>query len=654
MSKYIFNSKVLLVSSPSDFISLPSIALGSLKSLLDQAGVSCNIWESNLVFAQLFGYENYVKVQSTYFRMLPWERIFAHFLFDSNALPSDSEYIRAMIQIHGDNNLLTEESLTELLIKAKSSADVFFKDLKSYYDLSSVKVVGFSTTFGLIPALSIAKHIKEEYPEMKVILGGAYCNDEMGLALLNRFPFTDVVFHGEADNLLVNVVKDLLVGKAPEGYDAISFRKEGKVVSAKTFVSIVLSLEELPLPDYSSFFERYAEYFPDYMEYLRLPYEASRGCWYGKNRKCLFCGFNFNHIHFRSKSAKKVLNEIVALNEKYQVKNIKLVDNILDRSYFKDLLPLLSQTASLDGRVLWWQVKSNLTNEQIRALSEAHITQTQPGIESLSSEVLKLMNKGVSALQNIQFLKFARQSQVRVFWNIIYGFPGEEPRFYDRMLEWFPFLTHLMPPSSYNTPYLQRSSPLYEKILSEHLAEIKPFEAYRFIYPLELYQDQDIIFFFTSDMDFDKRLRLTWEKLRANIRHWQSLWRKSDRGGVLLSNEQNGRLEIVDTRPGRKINKGYLTGMERKIFNYCARIRRRSQIDAFVDELGMDISTISVDALLSDWVEKGWLIREEDSFINLAISLEAWNAGRFDVNQAMLYALRWPEMLDGYEIGFGN
>jgi radical SAM superfamily enzyme YgiQ (UPF0313 family) len=84
-----------------------------------------------------------------------------------------------------------------------------------------------------------------------------------------------------------------------------------------------------------------------------------------------------------------------------------VVDNILDMHYFKDLIPeLAKQKLGLD---LYYEVKSNLRKEQLRAMRDAGITWIQPGIESFSNDVLGRMKKCVSGIQNIQVLKWCTE-----------------------------------------------------------------------------------------------------------------------------------------------------------------------------------------------------------------------------------------------------
>ena len=58
----------------------------------------------------------------------------------------------------------------------------------------------------------------------------------------------------------------------------------------------------------------------------------------------------------------------------------------------------------------------------------AGVHRIQPGIESLSNNVLKLMRKGTTGIRNIQLLKWCKQYKIAVDWNILYGFPGKPER----------------------------------------------------------------------------------------------------------------------------------------------------------------------------------------------------------------------------------
>ena len=64
-------------------------------------------------------------------------------------------------------------------------------------------------------------------------------------------------------------------------------------------------------------------------------------------------------------------------------------------------------------------------------------------IESLSTHTLRLMRKGSTSLMNIQTLKWCKEYGVTCDWNLIYGFPGEQPADYRGSLELAPVIASL-------------------------------------------------------------------------------------------------------------------------------------------------------------------------------------------------------------------
>ena len=84
------------------------------------------------------------------------------------------------------------------------------------------------------------------------------------------------------------------------------------------------------------------------------------------------------------------------------------------------------------GVSLFYEVRPNLGKEQLRRLRDAGVRHIQPGIESFSDPVLRLVRKGTSALQNIQLLKWCKELGIEPIWNLLWGFPGEPPEEYAR------------------------------------------------------------------------------------------------------------------------------------------------------------------------------------------------------------------------------
>ena len=153
-----------------------------------------------------------------------------------------------------------------------------------------------------------------------------------------------------------------------------------------------IPMDEIPMPTYDDYFARLvesplrAELWPE----VAILFESSRGCWWGAKAHCTFCGLNGNSMMFRSKSAARVAAEIVELAARYKVLDFVAVDDIIDLGHVRDLLPLLaSQEIDL---TLFYETKANLTKNQLWAFKRAGVTAIQPGIESLSTPILRSMH----------------------------------------------------------------------------------------------------------------------------------------------------------------------------------------------------------------------------------------------------------------------
>ena len=230
---------------------------------------------------------------------------------------------------------------------------------------------------------------------------------------------------------------------------------------------------------------------------------------------CTFCGLNGGRMRFRSKSPARVLAELDSLRARHPGLVIGAVDNILDMSYFATLLPAL--VAARGDMRLFYEVKANLRKDHVRMLRDAGVRDIQPGIESLADGVLRLMRKGVSALQNIQLLKWCAELGVRPVWNVLWGLPGEDPDEYERMAALVPLLTHLPPPSNAGPVRIDRFSPLFEDPDAHGVGEVEPVEAYRHLYPFPAESVARLAYYFRAP-ELEPRAAITRHRSRRRCR----------------------------------------------------------------------------------------------------------------------------------------
>jgi len=170
----------------------------------------------------------------------------------------------------------------------------------------------------------------------------------------------------------------------------------------------------------------------------------------------------------------------------------------------------------------------------------------QPGVESLSDDVLRLMRKGTTALQNIQLLKWCAEYGVVPEWNFLYGFPGESPEAYTQMTDLVGALTHLPPPSGSGPLRLDRFSPYHADPAGFGMTAVRPFAPYRHLYDVGRAELMRIAYYFEFDYADGRDLGYvapTLERISA--------WAASGPEGTLAVHRlPDGTRVVTDTRGG--------------------------------------------------------------------------------------------------------
>jgi ribosomal peptide maturation radical SAM protein 1 len=474
----------LLIGMPWDLLRYPSIALGTLKSILEREGLTSEVLPLNLAWmdflcgehwgdARGFQLSDYGEVSRSVLGIGNW--IFAIPPYHELRPDDDERYFSYLRSAGIDDDTLAKAA------RMRELAPVFLERCVEEILRKAPRAVGFTSSFVQnVPALILARLLKDRDPSLAVIFGGSNCDGPMGEALHRSFPWVDVVVRGEGERVLPELLRDLFAGGPIRHQPGLCLRENGTSVVVEQSADTV-PMDEVPAPSYDEYFERLercsfrAELKPDVVLHI----ETARGCWWGQKSHCTFCGLNGSTMAFRSKSPERVLDELTRLAKKHRHLDFAAVDNILDPKYLRSVLPRITEQG-LDLR-LFFEAKANLKKAEIRVLRDAGVRHIQPGIESLSTPILRLMKKGVTALQNIRLLKWCAQYGIRTSWNLIYGFPGEPEAEYMAMARLFPALSHLEPPGV-SPLVLDRFSPYHQHPGEHGLEIVGPSFPYRFFY----------------------------------------------------------------------------------------------------------------------------------------------------------------------------
>src|SRR6202007_2241490 len=108
-------------------------------------------------------------------------------------------------------------------------------------------------------------------------------------------------------------------------------------------------------------------------------------------------------LKYRRKEATTVLSMLAGLRDRYGDHIFRFSDYIMPKEYYTEILPGLAKQPKKFR--LHSEIKANHPPERVKTLSRAGFRELQPGIESFSTAVLKRMQKGVPAIQNVTLLK---------------------------------------------------------------------------------------------------------------------------------------------------------------------------------------------------------------------------------------------------------
>ncbi|MDA0183988.1 RiPP maturation radical SAM C-methyltransferase [Solirubrobacter phytolaccae] len=591
---------IVFVVMPFADVDRPAIGVSLLKAAACAAGWSASIEYCNVAFAARVGPEPYAAVANALAPdVLAGEWLFADDVF-GDRIPPAEEYLERVLSGNAPAELL--ESIGVM----RTGRGEYLEACAARVLAHRPRVVGFTTTFHQTCAcLAVARRLKEAAEPPIVVFGGANCEGEMGAQMLASFPWIDHVASGEADRSLPQLL-DVLLGGASGPVRGVRSRGHDEAVNAPP----VVDLDALPYPDYDDYFAqvRGSPIAAEVQTYL--PVETSRGCWWGAKHHCTFCGLNGDSMAFRSKSPQRAFDELTWLARRYGELRFGVVDNILDLHYIDTLFPLLAEDGlELD---LFYEVKANLRYEQLVQLHRGGIRQIQPGIESLSDDVLKRMDKGVSAAQNIALLRWCAELGIRCCWNVLAGFPGEPPAEYERMAELMPLLVHLDAPMSTAQVRLDRFSPFHARSEEYGFRRVRPSRAYFYVFPLGRREMARLAYYFDFDYADGRRPRDYTDAMNRAVASW---WRgqNTDRPELNLDAEDD-RLVVTDTRPVATAERHELDGVHARVYELCDVGRTRAALRRDPELAGADVDD-ALEALLADRL----LAQIGDRYLALAV-----------------------------------
>lgn len=618
--------KVFLVNMPFASVYRPALGITQLKARLDDEfgdKISTEILYINQEYARFLGLKIYNQITNgSYFF-----NGFGDWLFRLSAFPNSLDNMEEYFDKFYPDNTLVNCALKVFAQHKRSMLDALLNDLITEYQLDQANLVGFTSMFNQnLASFAMARKLKERNPRVVTVIGGANCEANMGQEIVRQVECIDFVFSGPSLISFPTFVRYILNNQIDECHhiNGVFSKLNQQVINLIDLNKRSLAVANLgdefdintPLKiSYSSFLNALEKNFPDGTVEPALLFETSRGCWWGEISNCTFCGLNGKTMNYRTLTPDNAIKQFQFIFEYYpKVTKYECVDNIMPKNYISQVFPYINTPKEVS---IFYEVKTDLNEEDMQILRNARILDVQPGIESFSSYTLRLMKKGATAFSNIIFLKRCIVYGLRPFWNLLIGSPGEGEEVYEKYMKDLPLLTHLYPPAIVGRIGFDRFSP-YQQNPRSYGLKLKPHDFYSFVYPFNEESLTNIAYYFTDinkSADYYAAANKWISLLNKSINAWRSFWYAQNDNlthpKLFFKDDSSNSTVIHDSRSGKivhydvgEIGKKLLIALE-KPSTIAMLIKKFPEISDCEKEVGL-------------LYKQGLVFHEGDRYLNLA------------------------------------
>lgn len=545
--------RLALVNMPFGSLNRPPIGLTQLRAVAEArlgSQIQVSLLHFNLEYGKRIGAEIYQEICHDFFSCSLGEWLFRE-IAHPQLTPNDGDYFGRYFPHSAPPD-------RQLIADLKAKVARISEELIESYRLDSYDLIGFTAMFAQTnPSIAIARLVKERNPEVTTLMGGATCEGSPGGVLARSISALDFTFSGPGmvsfplflehwlrDRNRIPHIPGVNQAHGTSGQSAAR-PDPATIVGSHTPVTIRTTpppsgglrpavergadqaIEEYPELDYDDYFDAVDRLFPG--ESAVKPavlFETARGCWWGERSQCTFCGLNGESMAFRAMSPGRAVHTIQSLFDRYATRTragFQSVDNIMPKEYLTEVLPLLRPPPS---SFLFCEIKANLSDDDVATLAKAQVTAIQPGVEALSTDVLRLMRKGSNAFTNVRLLKSCRRHGVDPIWYILIGFPGEDESVYPAYQAVIPQLFHLPPPGAVFPVRFERFSAYFEDPEGFGLS-LEPAEMYRHTLPFSGMDLREFAYWFedvTADAAYAKNTAKWRGPLNDLIDEWRKRW----------------------------------------------------------------------------------------------------------------------------------
>jgi hypothetical protein len=312
--------------------------------------------------------------------------------------------------------------------------DIMLRLLKQKIEQEKPTLVALSVPFpgNLFGAFKCGQWIKQQHPEIKIVMGGGFPNTELrSLKEARVFEYVDFICLDDGEAPIYHLIEHLDGTRPLDQLKRTFALVDGKVVYLNGSHEKDYPQREVGTPDYSDFpLNSFLSVIEIANPMHRLWSDGrwnkltlAHGCYWGK---CTFCDVSLDYIkRYEPVTAALLCDRMEEIIAQTGQNGFHFVDEAAPPALMRELaLEIIRRGLT----VVWWtniRFEKSFTRDLCILLKESGCIAISGGLEVASDRLLTLIKKGVTIAQVSRVADNLTQAGIMVHAYLMYGFPTQ-------------------------------------------------------------------------------------------------------------------------------------------------------------------------------------------------------------------------------------
>ena len=426
-------------------LSLEDIYINSIESIINF------LQGKNLNFAYRVVGENYIPQGESFTRQINEKEAFGYFslhdkakYYSSLVIDDLTEIIKKTITPHfglsryAENIAVSPPSFDPILFELERPLNfienIIVEETEKIIRDYQPDLIGYTIPFpgNFLGALISSKFIRENYPAVKIVLGGGYINTELrSLSDKRIFTYVDFITYDDGELPLFNIVKNLEAKEQNKQWVRTLMLSNNELDYKDNSMQKIVNHKDLLPPSiagiepdkYVAITEMLNPMHRIWSDGYWNKLMVAHGCYWSK---CTFCDVNLDYIgRYSPANACTIVDWMEDMIAQTGRTSFHFTDEAAPPSILKELsIELLKRKRT----VSWWgniRYEKAFTKDLCRLMAASGCVAVSGGLEVADERLLKLINKGVTLEQAAIVCRNFRDAGIMAHSYLMYGFPSQ-------------------------------------------------------------------------------------------------------------------------------------------------------------------------------------------------------------------------------------